>query len=320
MALDSSTYRTQVFADWCPGCGNFGIQTAIQMAFAELQLQVHKVVLVSGIGCSGKTPHLINVNGVHTLHGRPLPFAVGIKLANPDLEVIAVGGDGDGLGIGAGHFVNTGRRNIDMVYIIHDNAVYGLTKGQASPTMKLGLQTKALPKPNINEAVNSIALALAAGYTFVARSYAYDVRHLKTILVEAIKHQGLAFVNVQQPCPTYNNINTKSWYEGLDRRDQKTGAPTPRLYKLEETDWDPVVRSQSEELDKAVAALRKSREWGDRIPIGIFYKNELVSTYGDRISQRVPFYRNKPPAKQEICDSSGTPVTEMAKWFKELSV
>jgi len=145
-----------VFADWCPGCGDFGIMNALQMAFAELNLQPHKIVLVSGIGCSGKEAHNVKVNGVHTLHGRTLPFATGIKIANPELEVVAIGGDGDGLGIGAGHFVNAGRRNIDMTYIIHNNGVYGLTKGQASPTLKRDLKTKSLPKPNINEAVNRL--------------------------------------------------------------------------------------------------------------------------------------------------------------------
>ncbi len=320
MALKMSDYRTPVFADWCPGCGDFGIHTAIQMALAELQLEPHRVVIVSGIGCSGKTPHFTKVNGVHTLHGRTLPFALGIKLANPDLEVIAAGGDGDGLGIGAGHFVNTGRRNIDMTYIVHDNAVYGLTKGQASPTLKLGLQTKSLPKPNINAAVNPIALALAAGYTFIARAYAYDVRHTRDILVQAINHKGLAFVNIQQPCPTYNDINTKNWYSGLDRIDPETGKPKPRIYKLEETGWDPVVESPDEELDKAIAALRKSREWGDKIPLGVFYKNELVPTYEERISKRIPFYRQRPPAKQEISDKSQRPTAIMEKWFKELTV
>lgn len=307
MALKISDYRTPLFADWCPGCGDFGIHTSIQMALAELQLEPQRVVVVSGIGCSGKTPHFTYANGVHTLHGRTLPFATGIKLANPDLEVIAAGGDGDGLGIGAGHFVNAGRRNLDMTYIIHDNAVYGLTKGQASPTLRLGMQTKSLPKPNINSALNPIALALAAGYTFIARSYAYDVRHLKNILVQAIEHKGMAFVNVQQPCPTYNNINTKDWYSG-------------RVYKLEETGWDPAVKNLDEELDKTVAAIRKSREWGDKIPIGVFYKNELVPTYEERISKRIPFYTKKPPAKQQIRDETGTPTAVMDEWFKELKV
>ncbi len=290
------------------------------MALAELHLEPYRVVIVSGIGCSGKTPHFTNVNGVHTLHGRTLPFAVGIKLANPELEVIAAGGDGDGLGIGAGHFVSAGRRNVDMTYIIHDNAVYGLTKGQASPTLRLGLQTKSLPKPNLNAAINPIAIALAAGYTFIARAYAYDVRHTKNVLVQAIKHRGLAFVNIQQPCPTYNDINTKNWYDGMDRINPETGKPKSRIYKLEETDWNPLVKSLDEEPEKAMAALEKSKEWGDRIPIGIFYKNELVPTYEERISKRIPIYSKKPPAKQEISNEVGVPNFSMENWLKELQV
>lgn len=320
MEVKMSDYRTPVFADWCPGCGDFGIHTAMQMALSELQLEPHRVVIVSGIGCSGKTPHFTYANGVHTLHGRPLPFAMGIKLANPDLEVIAAGGDGDGLGIGAGHFVNMGRRNLDMTYIVHDNAVYGLTKGQASPTLKLGLQTKSLPKPNINSAVNPIALALAAGYTFIARTYAFDVKHMKNTLVQAIKHKGLAFINILQPCPTYNDINTKEWYSGISKPDPETGKPRSRIYKLEETRWDPAVKNSDDELEKTVAALKKSREWGLKIPIGIFYKNELVPTYEERISKRIAFYTKMPPAKQEISDDSGVPTAVLERWFKELKV
>src|SRR5881628_3682025 len=133
--LELKTYRTQVHNDWCPGCGDFGIVNAIQMTLLEMQMEPHRVAVFSGIGCSGKTPHFINAYGFHTLHGRSLPIATGAKLANPELTVIAVGGDGDGLGIGAGHFVNTGRRNLDFTYVLYDNQVYGLTKGQASPTL-----------------------------------------------------------------------------------------------------------------------------------------------------------------------------------------
>jgi len=275
MAVKPSDFKTDVFADWCPGCGDFGIMTALQMALAELGLQPHQVVIVSGIGCSGKEPHNIKTNGVHTLHGRTLPFATGIKVANPDLEVLAIGGDGDGLGIGAGHFVNTGRRNLDITYIIHDNGVYGLTKGQASPTLRLGIKTKALSKPNINQAVNPIALAIVAGYTFVARSYAYDVRHLKDTIVQSIQHKGLAFIDVLQPCPTYNDINTKEWYGGEDRKDPETGKPQSRLYKLEETGFDPIVHDEVENFKKKMAAIEKSQEWGDRIPVGVFSETIL---------------------------------------------
>jgi 2-oxoglutarate ferredoxin oxidoreductase subunit beta len=320
MALKMTDYRTSYFADWCPGCGDFGILTAIQMALTDLQLPPHKTVIFSGIGCSGKTPHCVKVNGIHTLHGRTLPFAIGAKLANPELEVIAEGGDGDGLGIGAGHFVNTGRRNIDITYLIHDNGVYGLTKGQASPTLELGLKTKAIPKPNPNSAINAVALALAAGYTFIARSYAYDVRHLKEMTKRGIQHHGLALVIVQQPCPTYNDINTKEWYGGEDRIDPATGKPVPRLYKLEETGYDGVVHDPEEAFQKYIAALTKSQEWGDKIPMGIFYQNELVPTYQERISKRIPAYLENPPAKQAITDPSGSPITSIRKMLEELKV
>ena len=318
MALKWSDFKTDVFADWCPGCGDFGIMTALQMALAELGLKPHQIVLVSGIGCSGKEAHNVKAYGVHTLHGRTLPFAMGIKVANPELEVIAIGGDGDGLGIGAGHFVNAGRRNLDFTYIIHNNAVYGLTKGQASPTLRLGLKTKSLPKPNINEAINPITLALAAGYTFVARSYAYDVKHLKETIKQAVQHNGTAFIDCLQPCPTYNDINTRAWYSGEDRLDPTTGKPQSRLYKLDETDYDPVVRSWNEDFDKRTKAMDKAREWGDRIPIGIFYKNELEPTFSERLSKRIPFYLKDPPAKQRIHDENGNSTADLAQFFHDL--
>lgn len=320
MALKIADYRTPLFNDWCPGCGNFGILTALQMGLVEMQLEPSQVAIFSGIGCHGKTPHWINTYGIHTLHGRALPFAIGAKLANPELEVIVHGGDGDGLGIGAGHFVNTGRRNIDLTYIIHDNGVYGLTKGQASPTLKLGLQTKALPKPNINEGVNPIVLALATGYTFIARGYAFEVSHLKETIKKAIAHRGTALVVVQQPCPTYNNINTKEWYGGEDRVDPATGKPVPRVYKLEETGYDGIVRNPEEAFPKTVAALTKGQEWGDKIPIGVFYQNELVSTYQDRTVQQIADYLKNPPAKQVISDAEGRTVTSIKKMLEHLRV
>ena len=212
--LELKDFRTKVHNDWCPGCGDFGILNAVQMALFELKLEPHDVAIVSGIGCSGKTPHFVNTYGFHTLHGRSLPIATGIKLANTALTVVAVGGDGDGYGIGAGHFLNTGRRNLDFTYVVHDNQVYGLTKGQASPTLPKGLRTKSMPAPAIVEGINPLATAISAGYTFVARSYSLDVRHLKEILKAAILHRGSALVDVLQTCPTYNDINTKEWYAG----------------------------------------------------------------------------------------------------------
>jgi 2-oxoglutarate ferredoxin oxidoreductase subunit beta len=317
LGLKPSDFRTDVFADWCPGCGDFGIMNGLQMAFAELSLEPHQIVVVSGIGCSGKEAHNVKAYGVHTLHGRTLPFATGIKVANPQLEVLAIGGDGDGLGIGAGHFVNTGRRNLDMTYIIHNNGVYGLTKGQASPTLQREVQTKSLPKPNINEPVNPIGLAVISGYTFAARSYAFDVRHLKEMIKQGIQHKGLAFIECLQPCPTYNNITTKDWYAGEDRKDA-SGKPQSRLYKLEETGFDPYVREWAEDFQKKMAALDKAREWGDRIPIGVFYKNELEPTFQERIASRIPFYMENPPAKQKLCDESGMSKVDLTEFMEEL--
>ena len=320
MALKLSDYKTDVHNDWCAGCGDFGIVNAIQMAFAEINIPRHEAAIFSGIGCSGKTSHFINVFGVHTLHGRVLTFAQGAKIANPEMTVIAAGGDGDGLGIGAGHFVAAGRRDVDMTYIIFDNGVYGLTKGQASPTLKLGEQTKSLPKPNTNYNVNPIGLAVTSGFTFVAQGYSYDVRHLKDLIIAAIQHKGLAFLNVLQPCPTYNDINTKDWYAGIDQVDEAQKRHS-RIYKLEDQKYDPVVHydEESELNEKLSQALIKSLEWGNKIPIGIFYKNELISRYSERLIDKIPNYLENPPAKQAI-SSKGRPITDVSKILDSLEV
>ena len=320
MALKLADYKTDVHNDWCPGCGDFGIVNAIQMAMAEMEIPRHKAALFSGIGCSGKTSHYVNVYGIHTLHGRVLTFAQGAKLANPDMTVVAAGGDGDGLGIGAGHFVAAGRRNIDMTYIIFDNGVYGLTKGQASPTLKLGEKTKSLPTPNTNYNVNPIGLAVASGFTFVARGYSYDVRHLKDLIVAAIRHKGLSFLDVLQPCPTYNDINTRDWYAGKDETREAMERHS-RIYKLEETGYDPVVHysEESELNEKLSQALIKSLEWGTKIPTGIFYKNEIITPYSGRIADKIPNYMENHPSEQKIA-KNGKPRTDVSKLLDSLEV
>ncbi|HYS28917.1 MAG TPA: thiamine pyrophosphate-dependent enzyme, partial [Candidatus Limnocylindria bacterium] len=209
-------YKTDVHVDWCPGCGDFGILSSIQQALLQLQIPPYKIAMISGIGCSGKTPHYIDTYGLHTLHGRALPVATGVKLANHELTVVAVGGDGDGYGIGAGYFLNTGRRNLDFTYIVFNNGVYGLTKGQASPTLRKGLKTKSMPEPSIQEGINPIAVALGAGYTWIGRGYALDVKTLVPLITQAIRHKGTAFLDVYQTCPVYNDIRTKEWYAGED--------------------------------------------------------------------------------------------------------
>ena len=301
MVLKLSDLKTTAHNDWCPGCGDFGILNAVQMALAEMNVDPSQAVIVSGIGCSGKVSHFVKTYGVHTLHGRSLPFATGIKLSNPNLEVIAEGGDGDGMGIGAGHFVNSGRRNVDMVYIVHDNEVYGLTKGQAAPTMKLGMRTKSLPLPNINQGINPIMLAIASGYTFIARGYSYDVRHLKDLIIKAIRHKGFAFLDVLQPCPTYNDVLTKEYWAGEGHLDA-AGKMQPRTYKLGDTGYDGVVhKGDEDEVEKKVGqAVLKSFEFGDHTPIGVFYQNEFVPTYEVSLAGRMPTYKSMPPAKLEI--------------------
>ena len=320
MALKPAEFKTDVHNDWCPGCGDFGIVNAIQMALAEMGLQRDKTAIFSGIGCSGKTSHFINTYGVHTLHGRVLTFAQGAKIANPEMTVIAAGGDGDGLGIGAGHFVAAGRRNIDMTYIIFDNGVYGLTKGQASPTLRLGEKTKSLPSPNTNSNVNPIGLAIASGFTFVARGYSYDIKHLKSLIIQAVKHPGLSFLDVLQPCPTYNDLNTRDWYAGADLMDEAQKRHS-RIYKLEEQGFEPVVHynSEVEVNEKLSQALIKSLEWGNKIPIGVFYKNEITTPYTVRIQDHIPNYLDNPPAKQNI-SKNGFSNTDISKILDSLEV
>jgi 2-oxoglutarate/2-oxoacid ferredoxin oxidoreductase subunit beta len=320
MALKLADYKTDVHNDWCPGCGDFGIVNAVQMALMDMQIPRHKAAIFSGIGCSGKAAHFIHTYGIHTLHGRVLPFAQGAKLCNPDLEVLAVGGDGDGLGIGAGHFVSAGRRNVDMVYIIFNNGVYGLTKGQAAPTLKLGMKTKSLAQPNANNSVNPISLALVSGFTFIARGYSYDVRHLKELIRLAIEHKGLAYLDVLQPCPTYNDINTREWYQGLDNIDAETQRQMPRTYKLEETGYDGIVHKEDQVDIKVGQVIQKSNEWGNRIPLGVFYQNEHVPTYQERILSRIDSYMENPPATQTISDQNKKPLANIQNLLDALRV
>jgi 2-oxoglutarate ferredoxin oxidoreductase subunit beta len=305
--LELKDFRNKVHNDWCPGCGDFGILNAVQMALFELKLQPHEVAIFSGIGCSGKTSHFVNTYGFHTLHGRVLPIATGAKLANTALTVVAVGGDGDGYGIGVGHFVSTGRRNLDFTYVVHNNGVYGLTKGQASPTLPKGARTKSMPTPAIVEGINPLAMAVSAGYTFVARSYALDVRHLKETLKAAILHKGSALVDVLQTCPTYNDINTKEWYAGTD-------LPTiaPRLYKLEDTGYDGNVKDSSDQDDvnqKKGQAITRSFEWGEKIPIGLFYRSQ-EPTFEDMLAIRMPAYKEVPLVKQDVYHRDVTALLE----------
>ena len=318
MEYKLADFKTPVHNDWCAGCGDFGILNAIQMSLYELEILPHQAAIFSGIGCSGKTPHFINTFGIHTLHGRVLPFAQGAKLANPNLKILAVGGDGDGLGIGSGHFVNSGRRNIDLTYIIYNNGVYGLTKGQASPTLKLGMKTKSLPQPNVNDSINPIALACISGFTYIARGYSYDIKHLKEVIKKGIEHEGLSFIDVLQPCPTYNDINTKEWYQSFTLDENNPSIRIPKIYKLEEEGYNGVVDNDEESSNKIIKAIEKSKEWENRIPVGVFYENKNTPTYEERLQGRIDNYKEYPPALQTIKDENGNANINIDRLIDEL--
>ncbi len=306
-------YKPEFPIDWCPGCGDFGIVNAIHQALARLNIPRHNVAVVGGIGCSGKAQYHVSTYGVHTLHGRPVPYATGIRLANPHLHVIVVSGDGDSMAIGAGHFVNAGRRNVNFTYLMFNNEVYGLTKGQAGPTLPLGLQTKSLPEPNMNAAVNPLMLALASGYTWIGRGYSYNIRHLVNLIVQAIEHPGSAFLDILQPCPTYNDLHTKEWFSGED-------IGHGRLYDLQEEGYDPVIPENADEdtvRAKLLHFIEKAQEWGDRIPIGVFLVNKNIDTYEERINRRVGNYFEAPPATRPLADEDGVTLTDLTPIFEE---
>ncbi|WP_323714325.1 2-oxoacid:ferredoxin oxidoreductase subunit beta [Mammaliicoccus sciuri] len=206
-------FRNNVKPNWCPGCGDFSVQAAIQKAAANVGLESEEVAIITGIGCSGRLSGYVNSYGVHSIHGRSLPLAQGVKMANKDLTVIASGGDGDGFAIGMGHTVHALRRNMDMTYIVMDNQIYGLTKGQTSPSSAKGFVTKSTPKGNIEQNIAPLELAISSGATFVAQSFSSDIKELTSIIEEAINHKGFSFVNVFSPCVTYNKINTYDWFK-----------------------------------------------------------------------------------------------------------
>jgi len=198
-------YKSRVKPTWCPGCGDFGVLAALYQAMAQLQLDPVQTVVVSGIGCSSRLPFFVRTYGVQTAHGRVLPVATGIKVANPELTVIAVGGDGDGFSIGGGHLVHAVRRNPNITYLVMDNQVYGLTKGQTSPTSPLGFKTKSTPLGSFDAPINPMAWALASGVSFAARGFSANPKQLTELIVQGIEHPGFAFVQMMSPCPTFNN-------------------------------------------------------------------------------------------------------------------
>ncbi len=206
-------FRNSVKPNWCPGCGDFSVQAAIQRAAANVGIEPHELAVVAGIGCSGRIAGYINSYGFHGIHGRALPLAQGLKMANRNLNVIASGGDGDGFAIGMGHTVHAIRRNLDITYVVMDNQIYGLTKGQTSPRSAQGFITKSTPGGAIEPSLKPLEVALSSGATFVAQGFSTDIKELTALIEEGIKHKGFSFINVFSPCVTYNKVNTYDWFK-----------------------------------------------------------------------------------------------------------
>lgn len=251
-------YKGQTPA-WCPGCGNFNILRSFNEAMVEMGIEPHQFTIVSGIGQAAKFPHYTKCNTFNGLHGRTLPVAAGIRLANHDMTVMAVAGDGDCYGEGGNHLMHAIRRNTNVKLFVHNNQVYGLTKGQASPTTAEGTKTKNQPFGVFSEELNPMALGVALDCSFVARGYAGDTEHLKGLIKEAVNHKGFTLVDILQPCVSFNKVNTYKWYG-------------ERVYHIE-AEYDPEDR---------LKAFERSLQWGDRIPLGVIYRNSRPD-YEERI-------------------------------------
>ena len=254
-------YDSDVEIKWCPGCGNFGILDAMKDALASIwDISPEKILIISGIGQAAKTPHYLKCNLFHALHGRALPLATGAKIANHGLTILVNSGDGDCYGEGGNHFIHAVRRNIDITLLVHNNKVYGLTKGQASPTSDEGMVTKMQSEGVISETFNPLSVALSLGAGFVARGFSGKTGHLSRIIQEGIKHKGLSLIDILQPCVSFNHLNTFDWYR-------------KRVWDLFEEGYIP---------DDFNKAMELSGMWGDKIPIGIIYQKEKPS-YTDKI-------------------------------------
>jgi 2-oxoglutarate/2-oxoacid ferredoxin oxidoreductase subunit beta len=252
MTVVSQDFATGHKCTWCPGCGNFGIWLSLKEAFARIGIGPSDGLVVYGVGCHGNMYDWMKMYGFVGLHGRTLPVAQGAKLANHKLPVVVISGDGDGLGEGGNHFLHAAKRNPDITVILHDNQLYSLTTGQASPTAKPGFKTKSTPDGVFDAPINPLVFSLAAGATFVARAFSGDTPGLTNLMVEAINHKGFAVLDVMQPCVTFDKEHTYDWYR-------------QRLYKLETEGYTP---------DNKLKAIERAMEWGDKIPYGIFYKEQ----------------------------------------------
>lgn len=258
--MNNDDFKSNDEITWCPGCGNYGILNALKKALENYGKQSNEILLVSGIGQAAKLPHYVKCNCFNGLHGRALPVAVGAKLANPKLTVIVSSGDGDCYGEGGNHLIHNIRRNVDITLIVHNNQIYGLTKGQASPTTETGYVTDVQVNGVILEPFHSLEFALALGIGFIARGFSKNTEHLSGLIAEAINYKGFSLVEVLQPCISFNKLNTYEWYSN-------------RIYSVnDDANYDPEDKSK---------AYQKAAEWGDRIPTGIIYKSQK-KTYEEK--------------------------------------
>jgi len=269
---DAKAFATENRPTWCPGCGNYAMWTSLRKAYERLGLDFEDLAVVWGIGCHGNGADFTRCQGFHALHGRALPAATGLALANPELTVVVEMGDGDGYGIGLGHFAHSCRRNVDLTVVAHNNQIYGLTTGQASPTSEHLMKTVSTPTGVLEEPVNTVGLAIAEGATFVARAFSGEIEHLAGLIEAAVKHRGFAVVDVFQPCVTWNKLNTTQWF-----RD--------RVYKLDETGYDPTDKVKAFELTLSTYHDMTCTPEECRIPIGVLYQEEGKPTYGDGLPQ-----------------------------------
>ncbi len=267
-------FRNKVKPNWCPGCGDFSVLAAMQRSFANLGLEPEDVAIVSGIGCSGRISGYINAYGFHGVHGRALPIAQGLKLANRNLTVVAAGGDGDGYAIGLGHTLHAIRRNIDVTYIVMDNHVYGLTKGQTSPRSDVGFKTASTPKGAVESKISPMEMALTAGAGFVAQAFSSDVKQMTRLIEEGIKHKGFSIINVYSPCVTYNKVNTYDWFR-------------ENLVNLDEDEsYDPTNKAM---------AMQKLMEHDGQIT-GLIYQDKELQPYEDL----VPGFSKEPLVDKDL--------------------
>jgi len=248
--LTLDAYKSDEKPTWCPGCGDFGVLNGLYNAMRTKGLSTKDVVVVSGIGCSSRLPFFVSSYGFHGVHGRAMPIATGIKVANPNLKVLAMGGDGDAFAIGGGHFVHAARRNVDICYVIMDNNIYGLTKGQTSPTSQVGFVTKTTPKGTPDRPINPLRLAIASGATFVGRGFSGKPKELAELIVQGINHNGFAVIDTFSPCPTFNKVNTFRAY-------REEVAELPK-------DYDPSDLHKAIEMASSV----------DPMYLGVLYKEE----------------------------------------------